>query len=58
MVVSLTTVTPVAAVPPKVTDVAPVKPEPVRVTLVPPLVVPDVGLSEVRVVVAGAMAIE
>jgi hypothetical protein len=36
IVVGLTTVTPVAAVPPKVTAVAPVKLVPVKVTAVPP----------------------
>ena len=43
MLVALTTVTPVAAVPPRLT-VAPVKkPVPVMVTAVPPLVVPVAG---------------
>ena len=43
MLVAFTTVTPVAAVPPRLT-VAPVrKPVPVMVTAVPPLVVPEVG---------------
>ena len=49
--VSLTTVTPVAAVVPKSTAVAPVKPVPVIVTEVPPAVGPVVGL---RLVTAGA----
>jgi hypothetical protein len=39
-----TTVTPVAAVPPKLTAVAPVKPVPVMVTVVAPPVGPVVGL--------------
>jgi len=38
MVVALTTETPVAAAPPKVTPVAPVKPVPAIVTLVPPAI--------------------
>ena len=49
MVVSLTTVTPVAAPPANVTPVAPVKPVPVMVTEVPPAGGPDVGLSPVTV---------
>ena len=53
IVVSLTTVRPVAAVVPKSTAVAPVKPVPVIVTGVPPAVVPLVGL---RPVTAGAAA--
>ena len=47
--VLLTTVTPVAAVPPRFT-VAPVrKPVPAIVTAVPPLVVPEFGVIEVTV---------
>ena len=47
--VLLTTVTPVAAVPPRLT-VAPVKkPVPVMVTAVPPAVVPEVGVIAVTV---------
>jgi hypothetical protein len=46
--VLLTTVTPVAAVPPTVT-VAPRNPVPVMVTAVPPLAVPDVGEIPVTV---------
>ena len=49
MVVALTTTTPVAALPPKVTLVAPVKPVPVMVTAVPPAVVPVSGLTLVTV---------
>jgi hypothetical protein len=49
MVVALTTVTPVAAVPPKVTLVAPVKPVPRMITLVPPAMGPEFGLTEVTV---------
>ena len=49
MVVALTTTTPVAAVPPKVTLVAPVKLVPVMVTAVPPRVVPVLGLTLVTV---------
>ncbi|MNM85398.1 hypothetical protein D3C81_975110 [compost metagenome] len=41
--VALLTVTPVAAVAPKVTAVVPLKPEPVIVTVVPPVVGPEVG---------------
>jgi hypothetical protein len=41
--VALTTVTPVAAAPPKVTEVAPVKPVPVIVIEVPPRVDPVAG---------------
>jgi len=45
MVVPFATVTPVAAVPPRLT-VAPVrKPVPVMVTAVPPAVVPDGGVT-------------
>ena len=51
MVVELTTVTPVAAVPPMVTAVAPVKLVPVMVTLVTPAVGPEVG--EIAVTVGG-----
>ena len=47
--VALTTVTPVAAMPPNATDVAPVKLVPVIVTLVPPAVVPEFGLTLVTV---------
>lgn len=47
--VALTTVTPVAAVPPMVTLVAPVKFVPVMVTLVPPEVGPLDGLIELTV---------
>ena len=47
IVVSLTTVTPVAAVVPKFTAVAPVKPVPVIVTGVPPASGPLVGLMPV-----------
>ena len=49
MVVALTTVTPVAAVPPMVTAVAPVKPVPVMVTEVPPVVGPVLGVIDVTV---------
>ena len=45
----MTTVTPVAAVPPMVTAVAPVKLVPVIVTGVPPSVVPLVGAIDVTV---------
>ena len=38
-----------AVVAPKWTAVAPMNPVPVMVTVVPPLVVPDVGVSEVMV---------
>ena len=47
--VALTTVTPVAAVPPNVTAVAPVKLVPVMVTLVTPAVGPEFGLTLVTV---------
>ena len=50
--VALTTVMPVAAVPPMVTPVAPVKPVPVMVTDVPPSVVPELG--EIELTVGGA----
>ena len=43
MVVPLTTVTPVAAVPPKLTVAPDKKPVPVIVTAVPPAVVPETG---------------
>ena len=43
------TVTPVAGVPPKVTDVAPVRFVPVIVTVVPPAVGPALGESPVTV---------
>ena len=49
IVVSSTTVTPVAAVVPKFTAVAPVKPVPVIVTDVPPAAGPLVGLMPVTV---------
>lgn len=49
IVVSLTTVMPVAAVPPNVTAVAPVKPVPVIVTEVPPTVEPLFGATELSV---------
>ena len=49
IVVSLTTVTPVAAVVPKSTAVAPVKLVPVIVTDVPPAAGPLVGLRPVTV---------
>ena len=51
--VGLTTVTPVAAVPPMVTLVAPVKPAPEIVTLVPPRVVPVAGAMDVTVGAGG-----
>ena len=47
--VALTTVTPVAAVPPMVTAVAPVKSVPVIVTDCPPASGPDDGLMAVNV---------
>ena len=47
--VALTTATPVAATPPKVTLVAPVNVVPVMVTLVPPAMGPEFGLTEVTV---------
>ncbi len=50
--VALTTVMPVADVPPIVNAVAPVKPVPVIVTLVPPRVEPEVG--EIALTVGGA----
>ena len=49
IVLELTTMTLVAAVPPKVTPVAPVKFDPVRVTLVPPAVLPMAGETAVTV---------
>ena len=49
MVVSLTTVMPVAAAPPMVTPVVPVKLVPVMVTLVLPAVEPLLGLIPVTV---------
>ena len=49
MVVALTTVKLVAAVPPNVTAVAPVRLVPVMVTLVPPSVVPLAGVIDVTV---------
>ena len=52
--VGLVTVKDVAVVVPKWTAVAPMNPVPVILTVVPPLVVPDVGVSEVTVGV-GAM---
>ena len=54
--VGLVTVKDVAAVAPKWTAVAPMNPVPVILTVVPPLVVPDVGVSEVTVGV-GAMKV-
>ena len=54
IVVALTTVTFVAAAPPKVTLVAPVKSVPVSVTLVPPRVTPLTG--EIPVIVGGGGA--
>ena len=47
--VLLTTVTLVAAVPPRVTVAPARKPVPVMVTAVPPAVVPDVGEIELTV---------
>ena len=47
--VAFTTVTAVAAVPPKVTAVAPVKPVPVIVIDCPPASGPDVGLMDATV---------
>ena len=55
--VGLVTVKDVAAVAPKWTAVAPMNPVPVILTVVPPLVVPDVGVSEVTVGV-GAVELE
>ena len=52
MLVELTTITLVAAVPPMVTAVAPVKPVPVMVMAVPPAVEPLVG--EILVTVGAA----
>ena len=49
MLVSLTTVIPVAAAPPNVSAVAPVKPVPVIVTAVPPAVEPLFGAIVVTV---------
>ena len=49
MLVALTTVTPVAAVPPKVTVAPATKSAPVMVTAVPPAVGPLVGLTPVTV---------
>ena len=49
IVVLLTTVTPVAAVPPRLTVAPPRKPVPVMLTAVPPAVVPEVGEIEVTV---------
>ena len=49
MLVALTTVTPVAAVPPKVTVAPLTKPVPVMVTDVPPVERPLVGLTAVTV---------
>jgi hypothetical protein len=49
------TVTPVAAVPPKVTPLAPVRLLPVIVTLVPPAIGPEVGATP-DTVGAGAVA--
>ena len=47
--VLLTTVTPVAAVPPRLTVAPARKPVPVMVTAVPPLAVPELGLIELTV---------
>ena len=47
--VLLTTVTPVAAVPPRLTVAPARKPLPVMLTAVPPLAVPEVGLIELTV---------
>ena len=47
--VALTTVTPVAAAPPKVTEVAPIKSVPVIVTAVPPAIGPVGGATLVTV---------
>ena len=47
--VLLTTVTPVAAVPPRVTVAPARKPAPVMVIAVPPAVVPEVGEIELKV---------
>ena len=55
MVVELTTVTSMAAVPPRVTAVAPVKSVPVMVMAVPPSVEPLFG--EILVTVGGALPI-
>ena len=49
IVVALTTVTAVAAVPPMVTVGPAMKPVPVIVTAVPPLVVPEIGATLVTV---------
>ena len=49
IVVSFTTVIPVAATPPRVTAVVPVKFVPVMVTLVPPAMLPTVGEIAVTV---------
>jgi len=51
--VSLLTVTPVAAVVPKLTALAPVNPVPVMVTDVPPVLDPELGLTPVTVGAAG-----
>jgi hypothetical protein len=53
MVVSFTTVTAVAALPPIVTPVAPVKAVPVIVTVVPPIGAPEAGLTVLTVGGAG-----
>lgn len=47
--VLLTSVTPVAAVPPRLTVAPARKPVPVTVTAVPPLIVPELGVIEVTV---------
>jgi hypothetical protein len=47
--VLLTSVTPVAAVPPMLTVAPAKKPVPVTVTAVPPLMVPELGVIEVTV---------
>src|SRR6202047_1656793 len=55
--VALTTVTPVAAVPPNVTAVAPVKLVPVMVTDVPPAIGPEFGLTLVTVGAAASTCV-
>jgi hypothetical protein len=54
IVVALTTVMPVGAVPPKVTAVAPVNAVPVRVTAVPPAIGPPFGALVLTVGGVGA----
>ena len=56
MLVALFTVTPVAAMPPKVTADTPVKFVPVMVTLVPPAVLPVEGVMSASV--GGAMYVK